>query len=360
MDTCYISHLLWTNGGYVDVHGVQGDGDLVFLRRINTHQSVENADEGAAASSDGGNPGQLDGSTITLAGTGLSTFNSIRLTTKSGRFHLTGMSFSSNRLVGSEGTGMVNWNQLTQVPSLAASSHTHDYLPLAGGTITGNLSIVENKPTINLNDTSDTGIDVAIGNFGETFYIFEPEDTVGLQVPGNLGREWFRIDDDGEAYLHQVKKIWHNDVMKKPVINVSHYASNTMISLSASSDITFFTFNIEKKSSSSILYITGNIPTSGAENHGLYYFVSFNGTKTFSGISDSLRSHGAASSTVPGMININSVSQYNIGAGIVTVGVGIQPNNGGGYRPIMYINPDTSIDERNHCGTVITLWEVEQ
>jgi len=29
------------------------------------------------------------------------------------------MAFSSNRLVGSEGTGIVNWNQLTQIPSLA-------------------------------------------------------------------------------------------------------------------------------------------------------------------------------------------------------------------------------------------------
>jgi len=129
MDTCYISHLTWDSGGYVDVHGVQADGGLVLLRRINTYQSVENTDEGAADASDGGNPNQRDGSTITLAGTGLSTFNSIRFTIKTGNFHFTGMSFSSNRLVGSEGTGMVNWNQLTQVPSLAPLVHTHDYSP---------------------------------------------------------------------------------------------------------------------------------------------------------------------------------------------------------------------------------------
>jgi len=139
MDTCYISYLPWDSGGYVDVHGVQGDGGLVFLRRINTHQSVENRNEGGADASDGGNSGQHDGSTVTLAGTGLSTFNSIRFTIKSGRFHLTGMSFSSNRLVGSEGTGIVNWNQLTQVPSLAPSSHTHDYLPSGGKASDANL-----------------------------------------------------------------------------------------------------------------------------------------------------------------------------------------------------------------------------
>jgi hypothetical protein len=132
MDTCYISHLLWNDGGYVDVHGIQADGGLILLRRINTHQAVENSAAGPAAAVDGGNPNQYDGSTVTLAGTGLSTFNSIRFTVQSGYFHLTGMSFSSNKLVGSEGTGIVNWNQLTQVPSLAPTNS-----PTFTGTVSG-------------------------------------------------------------------------------------------------------------------------------------------------------------------------------------------------------------------------------
>jgi hypothetical protein len=146
MDTCYISHLTWDSGGYIDVHGVQGDGGLVFLRRINTHQVVESGGEGGAAAVDGGNPNQYDGATVTLAGTGLSTFNSIRFTIKSGRFHFTGMSFSSNRLVGSEGTGMVNWGQLTQVPSLA---------PTASPTFTGTVSGIS-KSMVGLSNVDNT------------------------------------------------------------------------------------------------------------------------------------------------------------------------------------------------------------
>lgn len=46
MKSAWISQLCWSNGGYVDIHGVQSGGQLVFLRRINTRQAVENVDEG--------------------------------------------------------------------------------------------------------------------------------------------------------------------------------------------------------------------------------------------------------------------------------------------------------------------------
>jgi hypothetical protein len=108
MDTAYISHLTWSSGGYVDVYGVQADAGLVFLRRINTRQSVENSNEGTVNGQD-----QHDGSTITLAATGLSAFPSIRLQNRLGRFHLTGMSFTSAKLKGAEGTGMVHPAQLS-------------------------------------------------------------------------------------------------------------------------------------------------------------------------------------------------------------------------------------------------------
>ena len=78
---------------------------LVFLKCINTHQDVENTSEG--------NPDQHDGMTITLAGSGLHTYSAIRLVNKSGRFHMTGLGFVLH-LDGTEGTGMVNANQITQ------------------------------------------------------------------------------------------------------------------------------------------------------------------------------------------------------------------------------------------------------
>jgi hypothetical protein len=236
------------------------------------------------------------------------------------------------------------------------------YTPVnkAGDTMTGNLTIAKINPAIYLKDTADEGVDVAIGAYGENFFIFEPEDDGGTQTPASGGKQWLRIEDDGDAFLMGNRRIWHNSAMPKPVINVSNYENGSMITASASANTTYFTFDVQKISSTSLLYVTGNIPTSGSDNHGLYYFVSFNGTRKFRGISDSLRAHGAPSSSVPGMININTVSQSGIGAGTITIGVGIQPASGGSNRPIYYLNPNTSIDDRNISGTVITVWEVEQ
>ena len=115
MKSAYISQLQWSSGGYADAYGVQSDGGLVFLRRINTHQAVENINEG--------NPDQHDGMTITLAGSGLHTFSAIRLVNKSGRLHLTGLGFTPN-LIGTEGTGMVNPEQITGTVPAARISGT--------------------------------------------------------------------------------------------------------------------------------------------------------------------------------------------------------------------------------------------
>lgn len=162
MDTAYISQLTWSSGGYVDVLGIQSDGGAVFLRRINTRQAVENANEGAGI----GNPNQHDGSTITLAATGLSTYSAIRLQNRSGRFHLTGMSFTSARLQGAEGTGMVHPAQISNIGAgsgldadlldgqqgsyYAAASSLSSYLPLTGGGLTGDLTV--NGTITNQND----------------------------------------------------------------------------------------------------------------------------------------------------------------------------------------------------------------
>ena len=104
MKTAYISHLTWSSGGYMDVYGVQSDGGEVFLRRINTKQTVENTNEG--------NPNQHDGTTIAFAGH-IGDFPTILLHNKVGRVHLTGLGFSKSELAASDGTGIVNYSQLT-------------------------------------------------------------------------------------------------------------------------------------------------------------------------------------------------------------------------------------------------------
>jgi len=109
MDTAYLSQLCWSSGGYADIYGVQSDGGLVFLRRINTRQTIENNNEGA----NGGNNNQHDGSTITLAASGLSYFSAIRIQNRVGRLHLTGLGFTSAKLHGAEGVGLVHPQQLS-------------------------------------------------------------------------------------------------------------------------------------------------------------------------------------------------------------------------------------------------------
>jgi hypothetical protein len=128
MKSAYISHMEWSNGGYVDAYGVQSDGGLVFLKRINTLQTVENSNEG--------NPDQHDGMTITLAGSGLHTFSAIRLVNQSGRFHLTGLGFTPN-LIGTEGTGMVNLSQINGLANSATITASADR---------GNDTIVRRSP----------------------------------------------------------------------------------------------------------------------------------------------------------------------------------------------------------------------
>ena len=141
----------WSSGGYVDAYGVQSDGGLVFLKRINTHQGVENANEG--------NPDQHDGMTITLAGSGLHTYSVIRLVNKSGRFHLTGLGFVPH-LDGTEGTGMVNANQITQASALgfaptASPSFTEQVYSSGAFYTDGNRSVIRGvEPTLYFRDTN--------------------------------------------------------------------------------------------------------------------------------------------------------------------------------------------------------------
>jgi hypothetical protein len=142
MKSAYISHLTWSNGGYVDAYGVQSDGGLVFLRRINTYQAVENNNEG--------NPDQHDGHTITFAGSGLHTFSAIRFTIKSGRFHLSGLGFTPN-LIGTEGTGMVNPGQITGTVNSATTAGSctgNSATATTAGSCTGNSATATSASTL--------------------------------------------------------------------------------------------------------------------------------------------------------------------------------------------------------------------
>src|SRR6056300_1595261 len=157
MKSAYLSQLQWNTGGYVDVHGVQSDGGLVFLRRINTRQAVENTNEG--------NPDQHDGQTITFAGSGLEHYSNIRLTNKLGRFHLTGLAFTPNENECTEGTGMVHSAQIsnlgtsTGIPTSTGTGANGTW----GISITGNAASATNV-RVDRDDTGDTSMYLTMVN----------------------------------------------------------------------------------------------------------------------------------------------------------------------------------------------------
>jgi hypothetical protein len=103
MKSAYVSQLQWSSGGYADIHGVRSDGNLVFLRRINTFQNIENSSHS----------GDHDGSTITFIGSGLQYFTAIRISNRLGRIHLSGLAFTDKNNDGAEGTGMVHSKQIS-------------------------------------------------------------------------------------------------------------------------------------------------------------------------------------------------------------------------------------------------------
>ena len=159
MKSAYMSQLTWNTGGYADVQGVQSDGGLVFLRRINTKQSISNVNHG--------NPAQHDGSTVTFLASGLENFTALRIQNRVGRLHCTGVSFNANKNEGTEGTGMVNWAQIENVPDPTV---TLTGAVTGSGTLTnlGNVSIATtatSDPTLTLaGDATGSATFTNLGN----------------------------------------------------------------------------------------------------------------------------------------------------------------------------------------------------
>jgi hypothetical protein len=182
MKSAYISQLQWSSGGYVDVHGVQSDGGLVFLRRINTRQTVENSNEG--------NPDQRDGSTITFVGSGLEHYSNIRLTNQLGRFHITGLAFTPNENEGTEGTGMVHSAQISDLGSGIPTPTGTGASGTWGINITGNAG------------TATTATNQSGGTVSATSYTLNGDTTPhkqSIKNGTNLAVGWYRIAENGNA-----------------------------------------------------------------------------------------------------------------------------------------------------------------
>ena len=216
---CFISQLQWDTGGYADCHGVQSDGDLVFLRRINTRQLVENSNHG--------NPIQHDGATVTFVGSGLQAFSKIRITNRSGRIHMTGIAFTRQIDDGYEGTGMVHPAQISHQGAGSgldadlldgygsATANTANTIVLrdgsgnfSAGTITATLSgnattatsadNIDGRPFVNTNSNSATNADTINSN-GISYYTSGVTNFSGNATDGALFSQAY-----SDAWQHQI------------------------------------------------------------------------------------------------------------------------------------------------------------
>ncbi len=268
--------------------------------------------------------------------------------------------------IGGDGTGTTALSLMSNGHVGIGTTSPGDKLSVSGNlSVAGNIKVEGAKPTVFFNSTTGDsgGYDMAIKcNVAEGFVIFEPEDAGTTQTEGD-GKEWMRIDDDGDQYNFGYL-VFDGKTAPGAVVKTTTYQSNTMITTGTSADVTYFTFNVTKKYTNSYLVVYGDIPISGSSNHGIYWFVSYNGTKVFSGVSDGWRMHPTGTSpfgmgdTVPGGISVTSTGAAGVTAGTVTIGFGQASTGGGANRPYHYLNPDTSIDGRNRNGTTFIVHEI--
>jgi len=184
MKSAYISQLQWSNCGYSDVHGVRSDGGLVFLRRVNTLQAVQNSSPG----------GQHDGSTITFIGSGLDSFNAIRITLKSGRLYLTGLAFTTT-LDGTEGTGMVNPAQITGTVSSATYATSAGTATSADSAGTATTATNQSGGTVSATTITSSGIITCNAN--------------KMVITGNAPTLYLRDSDGRTGMIHQNANIMY-------------------------------------------------------------------------------------------------------------------------------------------------------
>ena len=179
MKSAYISHLQWSSSGYADIYGVRSDGALVFLKRINTLQAVENTNHS----------GDHDGSTITFIGSGLDSFSSIRITNRAGTIHLTGLAFTPT-LDGTEGTGMVHPQQLST--TLSANQ-----IPTLNQNTTGTATTATNQSggTVSATTITSSGIITCNGN--------------KMVITGGHPTLYLRDSDSRTGMIHQNSNIMY-------------------------------------------------------------------------------------------------------------------------------------------------------
>lgn len=110
------------------------------------------------------------------------------------------------------------------IGNYADAGHTHSYLPLGGGTLTGTLTLNAATPQINFNGTSDGGVDMAIKVDPESLIFFEPEDgdKVHFKIMDDTG-----VDAPYGYWVNGTQVITSGRALQNVSGNISMFTNNS-------------------------------------------------------------------------------------------------------------------------------------
>ena len=137
----------------------------------------------------------------------------------------------------------------------------------------------------------------------------------------------------------------------KPLVTIHTFNSGARQVTSASSDYTYFSFNITKVSSTSALIIRGSMPAMSGDNSGAYLGISIDGTFDYTGCAQGDEGEQGA---------FFQQVRTGISSGTRTIAIRAVPIDGGSNRTFNIINPNNSEDGRNQQQeTNFIIWEME-
>ncbi len=137
----------------------------------------------------------------------------------------------------------------------------------------------------------------------------------------------------------------------RPVVAIHTFNSGARQVTSLSADYTYFSFNINKVSSTSALIIRGVMPAQGGDNSGAYLGIGIDGSMNYTGCAQNDSGEQQA---------FFQQVRTGIGSGTRTITIRQIPIDGTANRTFNVINPNNSDDGRNRQQeTNFIIWEME-
>lgn len=128
---------------------------------------------------------------LTNADVGLANVENTKLSTWAGSSNIT--------TIGTLSSGTVPWARLSDIPtSFTPASHTHDYLPLSGGTVTGTLVLSKNT---DLSGTANNSPALIVGGAATAAHIEVDVNEIQSKTNGTSVAALYINNDGGDVYI---------------------------------------------------------------------------------------------------------------------------------------------------------------